>query len=404
MWQYMNGGVGGHVAGELARGAYENGYENYATDILNRLFELGKKYDNKIWFAYTGSIPPPPSPPVYKPLDLSAYANMDIANTTQSEAIPWMNTKRSGDDLQNMPVGAKTLAGIDFLITDPAKNNRKTVVAVSQQKDFPSTVEIKVNDTAACIYLLHTSSKPASENIVGAVKILYDDRSNKLQYIAMDKQLTYWWFSQLKTDYSGIAWYGKNNVSEGVGVSWCAIDNPEPQKKISEIILQSAEGNVIYTVLGITLSNKKHYVPVKASSYGGPDNWAAATAMAALVQGLAGVNDAPHSEAFSHPMLSPRWTNTASDTVAATIRYAASQGYVSYRFNHNKTKKQIQITATGSGNAISYHILLPEKINAIKSVTVNNKAVAFTITKMEQSAYADFSVSNDGVKNIVINY
>jgi len=26
-WQYMNGGVGGHVAGELARGAFENGYE-----------------------------------------------------------------------------------------------------------------------------------------------------------------------------------------------------------------------------------------------------------------------------------------------------------------------------------------------------------------------------------------
>ena len=30
------------------RGAYANGYENYGTDILNRLYELGKKYDNKI--------------------------------------------------------------------------------------------------------------------------------------------------------------------------------------------------------------------------------------------------------------------------------------------------------------------------------------------------------------------
>ena len=72
-WQYMNGGVGGHVAGELARGAFEHGYENYGTDILERLYELGKKYNNKIYFAYTGSIPPPPPPPTFKPLDLTSH-------------------------------------------------------------------------------------------------------------------------------------------------------------------------------------------------------------------------------------------------------------------------------------------------------------------------------------------
>ena len=87
-----------------------------------------------------------------------------------------------------------------------------------------------------CIYLLHTSGKPQSENVAGAVKILYEDGTYNFQYIIMDKQLTYWWFSELKTDYSGIAWYGKNDVSEGVGVSWCAIDNPHPEKKIKSLL------------------------------------------------------------------------------------------------------------------------------------------------------------------------
>ena len=95
----MNGGVGGHNAGELSRGAYENGYENYATDILNRIFELGKKYGNRISFAYTGSMPPPPPPPDYKPLNISTYANMDISNTNDNAQHKWMNGGKPGDDL-----------------------------------------------------------------------------------------------------------------------------------------------------------------------------------------------------------------------------------------------------------------------------------------------------------------
>jgi len=403
VWQYMNGGVGGHVAGELARGAYENGYENYATDILGRLFELGKKYDNKIWFAYTGSIPPPPPPPVYRPLDISSYANMDNWSKGSNNVFSWMNAKREGDDLRNLPKGEQTFAGIRFNVIDPEKNNRRSVVAVSKQKGFPPTVEINVNDTSACIYLLHTSSKPASENIVGAVKILYDDGSSRLQYILMDKQLTYWWFSSLKTDYSGIAWYGKNTVSEGVGLSWCAINNPEPHKKINKLVLQSPEGDGIYTVFAITLSDKEHYVPIKPTSFGGPDDWAAATAMDAMVEGLAGVKDAAKTGAYSHPVIALRWVTTASDTVAVTIRYAASRGYVSYQYVHNKQQRTIIITATTGGKKIFFHMLLPANTKA-QTVRSNNKNIQFQQSTIEQSNYVNFDMDVRGAKTFEIKY
>ncbi len=51
--RYMNGGVAGHAMGELARGAYENGFEDYASDIMNRMLDLAKQYGNRLWFAYT---------------------------------------------------------------------------------------------------------------------------------------------------------------------------------------------------------------------------------------------------------------------------------------------------------------------------------------------------------------
>ena len=404
VWQYMNGGVGGHVAGELARGSFENGYEQYGVDILNRLFELGKKYNNKIYFAYTGATSPPPPSPHFKPLNLTPYANMDFWNKGSRDAKPWMLVKRKGDDFQHLPVGDQTFQNIRFHVIDPEKNNRKSVVAVSHLNGFPPSIEIPVNDTAGSVYLLHTSTKPSSENVVGTMIFVYADGTRRVNYIINGKHLTYWWFSELKTDHSGIAWYGKNDISEGIGLSWCAIDNPHPGKVITKIILESPADNGIYSVFGITLSNQAHYVPVNPVSFGGPDNWAAATAMAAMVEGLAGVKDAPNTEAFSRPVIAPRWINTKSNDVFVSIRYEASHAYASYRYKHIPHKRQMQILTTGSGNEAKFHIQLPDKIQTARSVMAMKKSVPFTTTKIEHTNYIDFTVDHITPVSIVISY
>lgn len=404
VWQYMNGGVGGHVAGELARGAYANGYEDYGTDILGRLFELGKKYDNKIYFSYTGSIPPAPAPPVFEQMDLRAFANMDSWTVGNPEVHKWMNGNRDGDDFRELPTGDQMFSNIPFRVIDPEKNKRKAVVAVSRSNGLPSSVEIPVNRPAGAVYLLHTSSKPVSENIAGVVLFKYTDGSSRTSYIINGKQLTYWWFSELKTDHSGIAWYGKNKLSEGIGLSWCAIDNPEPQKQIASLVIEAPAGNGIYTVFAISLSDRKREVPVSPVSFGGPDNWAAATAMAAMVEGLAGVKNTVGSRAYSFPAISPRWTTTKSDTINVCIRYAASGGYVSYRFIQLRGKKEIQLLATGNGEKIHCDLLLPDKIEQVKSVSIDNKSIPCSIRKIEHSAYIDFDIKNTDLKNILIKY
>ncbi|RYY30097.1 MAG: hypothetical protein EOO04_05635 [Chitinophagaceae bacterium] len=50
---YMNGGVTTIVAGELAKAAFQHGYEDYGVDILNRLKELINKHNGDLPVSYT---------------------------------------------------------------------------------------------------------------------------------------------------------------------------------------------------------------------------------------------------------------------------------------------------------------------------------------------------------------
>ena len=192
-------------------------------------------------------------------------------------------------------------------------------------------------------------------------------------------------------------------MSEGVGLSWCAINNPEPDKKIAKIVLEAPRDDGIYAVFGITLSDKEHYVPVKPTSFGGPDDWAAATAMAAMVEGLAGVKDAVKTEAYDHPVVAPRWITTSSDTVTATIRYAASGGYVSYQYIQNKQQHTITITATTSGKKFSFTYCCPPNTK-VQTVTSNNQNIPFKQSTIEQSNYVDFDTDVRGAKTFEIKY
>jgi len=401
-WQYMNGGIAGHAIGELARGAYENGYENYASDILDRTLKLGKQYGNRLWFAYTGSIPPQPAASNYKTIDISALANMDLWDKGAKGVFTWMNADRPGNDMRGLPTGNQTFNSIPFQVSDPEKNQRKAAIALSVKTGFPQKTEVLINDTAACIYLLHSSSDNIPSNVSGGITFEYADGSNYSRYIYKGKEITNWWFSELKNDYAGVAWSGPNPVSAKVGVCWAAINNPNPSKKITKLVFHAPLEGGIYALLGITLADKVHYVKPQGESFGGPDNWAAANAMAALVEGLAGVKD--NGLAYSNVLLSPRWTSSGTDSVNVCIHYPASDGYVAYQFQHSSTKKEIKLKLTGSGNEANVHLLLPEKSSSISSVSANNQNIQFTNSKIEGSHYVDFKLKISKLQDLIIKY
>jgi hypothetical protein len=402
-WQYMNGGMAGHAMGEMARGAYENGYEKYASGIMDTMLMLVKKYGNRLWFAYTGAFPPSPPEPKFKKIDISASANMDNWDKGAKGVFTWMDAgQSSGNDMRGLPVGSQLFHNIPFNVIDPEKNQRRSVVAVSTKKGFPVQIEIPVNDSAAAVYLLHSSSDNIPDNVAGAIRFAYVDGSVESRYIFKGKDVTNWWFSDLKNDHAGVAWYGPNPRSTKVGVCWAVIDNPFPKKKIAKLIFDAPLEGGIYAILGITLADQKNYVKPKGESFGGPDNWAAANGMAALVEGLAGIKNA--GLAYDKVKFSPRWTSAGVDSVNVTVQLAASHGYLAYQYHNNNAKKEIGIRITGSGNELMNHILLPQNCTGVISVSVDGKQAGFTMSKIESSLYADFKTSLPAVHEIMINY
>lgn len=401
-WQYMNGGVAGHAAGELARGAFENGYETYGSEILNKLYTLGKENGERIWFAYTGSIPPPPPAPHYKTIDISAQANMDLWDKGAKGVFPWMNTTRPGNDMRGIPTGEQVFNKIVFDIIDPEENQRRAAIGVSALAGFPERMEVPVNDTAATIYLLHSSSDNIPSNVAGAITFHYADGTEESQYIMKGKDVTNWWFSSLENEHAGIAWWGPNLCSTKVGVCWAAISNPAPLKKIASLIFHAPLEGGIYAVLGITLADRIHYVKPKVESFGGPDNWAAATAMAAMVEGLAGIKN--DGLAFDQATLAPRWTSCGVDSVNVTVQLSASKGYVAYQYKNDADKKEITIVVTGSGNTIRNHVLMPKKCQGVESIIVDNLPVEFNLSKIVNSQYADFNLTLPEIHVVKIKY
>jgi hypothetical protein len=383
IWQYMNGGVGGHVAGELALGAFENGYEAYGVDIMKRVLDLGIKYGGgkRIWFAYTGSYPDPPAVN-YRPVELDRYVNKDFAN-----------------DFPNMPTGRQLYNGVAYTIPKPQGTDHLSGIAVSSLKGYAKRVEVPVNDSAKTIYLLHTGMGTVSDNIYASLTFRYTDSTEKTIYLIKEKNLTNWWFPSLKNDYTGVAWHGPNAKSTSVGTYYTAIANPDSKKRIERLIIQPVLNEAVYIIFGITLADQPHYIKPKPESFGGPDNWAAATCMQALIEGLAGVKD--KGTAFSQPVVSPRWIFSGTDSVNTTIRYAASGAYVSYHFVNNKNKRTIEIIATGSGDKISFHVQLPA---AAKSVKYGEQPIEFKNSVLENSFYADFETGGRPLKKIRIEY
>jgi hypothetical protein len=98
--------------------------------------------------------------------------------------------------------------------------------------------------------------------------------------------------------------------------------------------------------------------------------------------------------------VAPRWPAAATDEAKVTIHYPASDGYVAYDYRHDATAREIVLTLTGSGERTDCHVLLPDGVDAATAVTEDGAPVAFTTSRLESSAYADFAVALPGPREL----
>ena len=405
LWQYMNSSVTPIVAGELAHGAFQHGYEDYGVDILQRLIRLGQKHGGTFYSSYTGAFPQPPVLN-YKTVDLEAHANVDTS-LTGTEGVPgWVGEGRG--DLSNLPKGNQVLAGIPFSVLDPAVNGRRGCIGLSQRPGYARQVDIPIYDKVASIYFLHTMAHPESGGMCGTITLNYSDGTSYTRYVIDGDNIVpwaHWRWLEPQHDEQGkrvteVAWRSLHPVHLNLSVVAYGLDNPYPDRSIEQVTLTAAEGNAMWFVLGVTLSDGGVYFKPGPISYGIPNGWSAAAVVYALIEGLAGVVDG--GVAYDQVNLSPRWIAAGVEQAETIVCYPASGGYMAYRYCYDPQKLQIEITLTGSGEACNCHVLLPETIRNVSKVKVGNELVTFTLGKVEKSRYVDFIVSLPGPCCIII--
>lgn len=378
MWEYVNGGVLSIVAGELAHGAFEHGFESYGADILARVLAMGEHHHGYLDCAYRGIMPTAPQR-TFSLLDLTALANTDFAGTGAAGVPGWSG--EGENDLHEMPAGRLECDGITFNVIDPAQNGRRGCLCVSALHGYAAEAVLPVGKKAQSLYFLHTAQ---GSGLLGWMTIRYADGEHATQYIHNGQQLGSWWMPQVqeaRIPKCKVAWRGANATFGNVGVYAYGYDNPRPELEISDITFTAAENNGKWFILALTACDAPVFFTPSDVSFGIPDNWGAAAVVYALIEGLAGVKDS--GRGFDTLSLAPRWSAAGVDEVTVTVKYPASSGYA--RYQYARTAKGISLRLATTADTIDGALLLPA--GDVTGVTINGKVVPIEITTIEESRY-----------------
>ena len=187
VWEYVDGGVLSFVAGELAHGAFEHGFEEYGADILRREKAVADRYRGYLPATLRGKAVETPSRTFHK-LDLRALADADFGQGGAGVA-GWVGEKRQ--DLRGMPKGAQEFQGVPFDVIDPASNGLRACLGLAQSPGYARSASIPVHRKAASLYLLHAAS--GTEHVAGTLTMQYAEGTSYGQYIETGKNIGSWW-------------------------------------------------------------------------------------------------------------------------------------------------------------------------------------------------------------------
>jgi len=382
-WEYMNGGVSSIVAGEVAHGAFNHGFEEYGVHILRRMAELAKISGNRLLCIYRGALPDPPKRN-FTPISLKAIANADICGEGAKGVPGW--TGEGDNDLHEFPVGEQVFKDVPFTIVDPAQNGRRACLILSGKPGYAKQGRLPVAKRAASIYFLHTQSRGV---YCGDINLRYQDGSGFKTHVIRGENIAGWWYPQDGPYNDGqrpyyVAWTGKNEKSLSVGVYIFGINNPFPDKIIDSIDFQSAGTEALWMILGVTLSDHPVFFMPERISYGAPDNWGAAAVVYALLEGLAGIKD--EGIAFDRARLAPRWSAAGVDEATVRVKYPASNGYAAYHYQFDSQNKELRVEFTGTAAIMDVELLI-DRDQTVTAVYLNNQPIDFKTKFVEQSKY-----------------
>ena len=397
IWGYVNGGVLACTAGELARGCFQHGYEQYGVDILKRVHEITKRHRDFLPGILRGKQPERP-PTDFVPLDLQALANCDTGKG--SEDVPgWVDEPKN--HLIDFPSGAQSFRGVLFQVASADSNALRVCIGISTSPRYATRMQVPVHQSCRSFYLLHACSGPGST--LGKLTIHYEDGDKQIEYIERGVNIGSFWapddgefnnrYGELSQQRMQVAWRGKSEMIDNVGVWIAGFEPRRSNTAIASLELESMETGAKWLVIGITLSNMPPFLPPWTDvSTGMPNNWGAGCVTAALLEGLAGVEDT--GAGFRTARISPRWLATGAEQAEVSVRYPASRGYVLYRYQQQGNS--ITLNYTSCADKATLRLPLPAG-RRVKSMLVNGKTAVSNLESVEQTEYTNVEVEGRGV-------
>jgi len=404
IWDYVNGGVLACTAGELARGCFHHGYEQYGVDILRRVHDITKQHRDFLPGILRGKQPERP-PTNFVPLDLRAQANCDTGKG--SDSIPgWVDEPKNY--LIDFPYGEQSFRGVTFQIASAKENGHRVCIGVSSSPKYAARTQVPVLQPCRSFYLLHAGS--GREATLGKLTIQYEDGSKQIEYMERGVNIGTFWAPQdlefnnrygaLAQERMQVAWRGKSGLIENVGVWITSFEPHKSDTAIASLQLESMETGSKWFVIGITLSNMPAFLPPRSDvSTGMPNNWGAGCVTAALLEGLAGIEDT--GAGFRTARISPRWLAAGTTQAEVSVRYPASRGYVLYRYSQEGNT--ITLDCTSCADQATLRVPLPAGMR-VTNVLVNGKAIAPRLETIEQTEYVVAEVHARGVHRMKLDF
>ncbi|MGO9336970.1 MAG: hypothetical protein ACLPY1_05620 [Terracidiphilus sp.] len=394
VWEYVNGGVLTVVAGELASGAFEHGFESYGADILRRVKGIADRYRGYLPCTLRGKAVEIPQR-TFEQLSIKEAAN--ACHGESASGVPLWSTDAEMN-LAGLPTGRQEFQGVPFDVLDPIESPFRSCIVLSRQSPYTPSLSLPVGRKASSVYLLNAADWGPVANMV--LTLRYADGTSYLQDVdghswGFPTDTKYAKDGPRTMDTYRVAWKMSTTDEREAGVYATGIENPHPEREIASLEFSVGGAKSKWLILAVTLSSAAvFFAPYDDLSTGIPDGWTGSV-INALLEGLAGVKD--QGTAFSRTALTPRWESTNVPSAEVTVRYPASDGYCSYKYRAEEHKLEVEFT--GSAETFEVQILLPTNLQ-IRSTRLDGHEIKANLRKIEESSYLALPPIKHGVHRL----
>lgn len=201
------------------------------------------------------------SKPTAVTVDISAAANMALADQDDGDQKGGWTDQGRGNDLSSLPTGDRVFANVPFLISKSTK--AAIVLKAPKRPYFPEKTVLAVRGagTPGYLYLLHaTAFTPKLDIEIGRIIPIYANGEGKPISVMRGRDVADWWGANRIQN--GQVGFTTENGSAYVGLYVSKFALAGPGGALTALRFESAD-QAVWGIAGVTLSQDEIAIPTK---------------------------------------------------------------------------------------------------------------------------------------------